>query len=207
MRHRLVPPVEPRDPEVEHLHEVGVLAAVHEHHVLGLQIAMRDPLRVRFADRVADLERDVERARQRHRAPRRRERALEREPVEVLHHDVERAIGELAGEVHLHHVRMLKARRDLGLAMEARHQLLVRAELAMEDLHRDVAIDPLLERAVHAPHGPHTGELTHLDVPRDLAPDVRSRLPESLACRAACAFAASCSGAPSFGQNNAASAG
>ena len=56
-------PVEAGDAEVEHLHVVGVVAAAHEHHVLGLEIAVDDALRVRLADRVADLERDVERAR------------------------------------------------------------------------------------------------------------------------------------------------
>ena len=51
------------------------------------------------------------------------ERALERQPVEVLHDDVERAVGELPGEEDLHDVRVREARRDLGLAVEARDEL------------------------------------------------------------------------------------
>ena len=53
-------------------------------------------------------------ARERHRPARRGERALERQPVEVLHDDVQRAVGELPGEEHVHDVRVREARRDLA---------------------------------------------------------------------------------------------
>ena len=61
----------------------------------------------------------------RQRAARRRERALERQPVEVLHHDVDRAVGQLPGEVHLHDVRVL-SRRDATFASrwKREHELL-----------------------------------------------------------------------------------
>ena len=134
---------------------------------------MHHPLGVRLADRVADLQRDAQRPHQIHRPARRGERALEREAVEVLHDDVQRAVRQLTGEVHLDHVRMRQPRGDLGLAMEARHQLRVRAELAVQDLHRDVTIDPPLVRAVHPPHRTDAGELLQLDVPEHLAPEVR----------------------------------
>jgi len=49
---------------------------------------------------------------------------------------------------------VLEPRRDLRLARETRDELRVRAELAMEDLHRDVAIDALLEGAVDRPIAP-----------------------------------------------------
>ena len=52
----------------------------------------------------------------------------------------------------LHDVRVRESRRDLRLPVEPRDELLVRGELAVEDLHGDVAVDPLLERAVDAPH-------------------------------------------------------
>ena len=51
----------------------------------------------------------------------------------------------------------------------------------MKDLHRDVAIDSLLERAVHAPHRADAGELAHLDVPGKLATDVCVAPPSRIA--------------------------
>src|SRR5262249_49410565 len=139
----------------------------------GLQIAVNDALDVRFTDRLRELERNMERTRKRQRAARRRERALERHAVEVLHHHVERAVRELPREEHLDDVRVLEPRSDLGLTRETRNELRVRGELAMEDLHRDVAIDSLLERPIDAPHRADPDELANLDVPRDLLADVR----------------------------------
>ena len=172
-RDRLLAPVDPSDAEVEHLDVVGIRAAPHEHHVLGLEIAMDDPLGVSLAGRFAELERDVERTVQRQRSTGGRQRALEGEPVEVLHHHVERTVGELAGEEHLDDVRMLEARSDLRLTREAGDELRVRGELAMKDLDRDVAIDAALEGAVHASHRADPDELPDLDVPGDLLPEVR----------------------------------
>ena len=197
-RHRLLAPVDAGDAEVEDLHEVGIGAAPHEHHVLGLEIAMHDADGVRLARRLAELERDVERLRERQRAARGGERALEREALEVLHDHVERAIGELPGEEHLDDVRVLEARRDLRLAREARHELRVGAELAVEDLHGDVAVDALLERAVDAAHRADADELPDLDVAGDLLAEVGIVL--GLARRA---DAALWSGMPSSGQNSA----
>jgi hypothetical protein len=72
----------------------------------------------------------------------------------------------------MHDVRVLEPRGDFGLAMKTGDELLVRGELAVENLGRDVAIDSLLKRAVDAPHRADAGELTDLDVPRDLATEV-----------------------------------
>ena len=150
----------------------GIVAALDEHHVLGLEVAVHDALRVRLAGGVAELQRDVERARQRQRAAGRREGALERQAVEVLHHDVHRAVGELPDEEDVDDVRVRQARRDLRLAVEARDERLVGGELAVEDLHRDVAVDAPLEGAVDAPHRADADELPDLDVAEDLAADV-----------------------------------
>ena len=51
-RHGLLAPMNARDAEIQDLHEVLVLAATHEHHVLGLQVAVDDALRMRLTHRV-----------------------------------------------------------------------------------------------------------------------------------------------------------
>ena len=171
--HRLLAPVEARDAEVQHLHVVRIVRSLHEHDVLRLEIAMDDPLYVRLARGVAELQRDMKDARQRHRAADRCNGALERQTVQVLHHDVERAVGELTGEKHVNDVGVRQARRHLGLPMKTRDQHLVGRELAMQDFHRDVAVDALLKGAVHAAHRADADQLANLDVPQDLAGEVR----------------------------------
>ncbi len=47
-----------RDPKVEDLHEVGLAAARLDHHVLGLQVPVNDPLRVGLRERRKDLRAD-----------------------------------------------------------------------------------------------------------------------------------------------------
>ncbi len=116
------------DPEVEDLHEVGVLAPVDEHDVLRFEIAVNDPLHVRFADRVADLERDVERAWERNGPPAAANALWSERPSRYsINIEAERAVGELAGEVDLDDVRVEETRSDLRLAVEALDELRVRA--------------------------------------------------------------------------------
>ena len=114
----------------------------------------------------------MERARERERAARGGERALERETLEVLHHDVERAVGELPGEEDLDDVRDAAGARRPSPRGEARHELRVAAELAVEDLHGDVAIDAALERAIDAAHRADADELRISMWPGDLLAEV-----------------------------------
>ncbi len=164
--------MEARDAEVEDLHEVRVVGAVDEHDVLGLHVAVHDPLRVTLARGVAQPHRDMERARQGYGSPGRGKRALEGHAVEVLHHDVHRAVGQLADEKNVHDVRVRQTRCDLCLAVESRDNRWIGGEFAVQDLHGDVAVDPLLKRAVNAPHGADTDELPYLDMPEDFAAHV-----------------------------------
>jgi hypothetical protein len=56
-------------------------------------------------------------------------------PVEVLHCDVEQAVGLLAEVDDLHRARMVQPRRGLGLALEARGEQGVARVLAVHQLH------------------------------------------------------------------------
>jgi hypothetical protein len=49
----------------------------------------------------------------------------------------------------------------------------VRGELAMQDLHGEIAIDAALKRPIHAAHGTDAHELANLDVLEDLSSEVR----------------------------------
>ena len=136
---------------------------------------MYDALRVGLAGGVAELHCDVERARKRHRSSRRGQRALQREPVEVLHDDVHRAVGELPDEEHVNDVRVRQTRRDLGLAVKAGDERGVRGQLAMQNFHGHVAIDSALKSPVDATHRADADELTNLDVPVDLVAHIGVR--------------------------------
>lgn len=134
---------------------------------------MHDALRVCLPYRVADLERDREGALDGQRAACALEHRGERRPVQVLHDDVRSAIGEVAGEVDLDHVRVAQFPCDFGLPIEALHELAFVRELAVEDLHRHVSLGAALMSAVDLAHGARAGDRAKLDVLADHRAEVR----------------------------------
>src|SRR5664279_6271961 len=88
--------VDLRDPEVQHLHELGIITAMFEVDVLRFEIAMHDAERVRLRERVAH-------------APSDRDDALPWHPAlrlvaivdalagEQLHHEIRGAIRRFTG--------------------------------------------------------------------------------------------------------------
>jgi hypothetical protein len=124
-----------RDAEVAHLDEVFFAAALDEHDVARLEIAVDDPLRVRLVQRVQDLRHDPCHAPQRQRkivADHLREVA----PREQLHRDVQRAVLVFTRVDDLDGVRVVEQRRALRLALEAAHQPVVLQQVVVEDLDR-----------------------------------------------------------------------
>jgi hypothetical protein len=122
--------------EVEHLGKVADAAVGAEEDVLWLEIAMHDPLRVRLLQRAADLDEHGDRPLDRDRALA-AHRLVEVLALEVLHHDVERAVFELAVQEDAHRVGVLQVAHRAGFTAEARHQILAVGELGVKDLHRD----------------------------------------------------------------------
>ncbi len=136
---------------------------------------MDDPLGVPLPRGVAELQRDMERAGQGHRPVGGRQRALERHAVEVFHDDVHGPVRQLTDEQHVDDVWVREAGSDLRFPVEPSHERCIGRQLAVENLHRDVAVDAPLKGAVDPPHGADADELSNLDVPEDLASYVRIR--------------------------------
>ena len=71
----------------------------------------------------------------------------------VLHHDEVLVGGLVEAEVeHLHDVRVHEPRRGQRLAAEARDERRVVGEVLGEQLDRDVALQPAVERELHGRH-------------------------------------------------------
>ena len=140
------------DPEVEHLHEVGVGFALHEHHVLGLEVAVDDPERVRAEERPGDLRGDVERAAELEAPP--GERVAERVPLDELEDEEERAVLELPEVRRRGHVGVVDVRRGHRFALEAGHHFRLAAHLGVKHLHREPLPHVGVLGFVHRAHTP-----------------------------------------------------
>jgi hypothetical protein len=109
-------------PEVEHVHGGDPARALGQEDALWLEVAVHDAGGVRLGDRLARLE-DVEGGLLDRKPASALDLRAEIHPGGVLHHDVRRAVGELADVVHLRDVLALEVRRRAPLADEARNEL------------------------------------------------------------------------------------
>ena len=123
-----------RDAEVRHEHP---LLRALEHHVLRLDVAVDQRLRVRFRQRVGDVGADPDHFRlgQLALAPQPR---VERLPVHHRHPEVDQPLA-LAHEEDREDVGMVEFRGRLGFADEALHALAAAGELGPQHLHGDLA--------------------------------------------------------------------
>ena len=76
---------------------------------------------------------------------------LQRDAVDILHHDILEFIGN-GNIVHLHDIRMIQNRNGLGLILEAAYQFLVVQELFFQYLHRDGVSRTLVHATVDVGH-------------------------------------------------------
>ena len=139
-----------RHAEVRH-HRVPPL----EQDVLGLHVAMHDPMVVCERQRVQELARDAQCVGQRER-PLPHEARPERLSGNVGHHVPEQRVVAAGGE-HRHDVRVLQLRDEFDLAPEA---LSTRGDgaLEVEDLHHHAPIEGTVGREEYAGH-PAAAEL------------------------------------------------
>ena len=133
-----------REPEVQH-HHAPVLT---DHHVVGLEVAVhqtrvvgrREPL-PRLHEHVADVRPGASRAP----TP-----LFERLPVKPLHRH-EQPLAQERHVENLDDVRMRQPSQGLSLAQQSRGSTARRLP-RVQDLDRDLAIEPVVARQVHDPH-------------------------------------------------------
>ena len=134
------------DAEVRHLgRALGV-----DQHVLRLDVAVHDVVRVGAAERARDLDRVGDRLV--HRQPAHAaDPLLERLALDVLEHDVRTAFV-LAGVDHADDVRVRELGDGARLAAEALELVGVRRDLAVHELDRHAPLERLVERQVDRGH-------------------------------------------------------
>ncbi len=156
--------------EVDHLHR-GLRRRAGEEHVVRLEIAMDDAVRVRDLERVEELREDGHHLGQRRRRvvlvqPRR-----QGSPFEVLHHQVKgAAIGTEVEDAH--RVGVVEQRRRVRLVPEAPHVVGHRRDGRVHGLDRDRDAEPEVEPLPHLAHAALTEEALQLVLPREDLADV-----------------------------------
>ena len=135
-----------RQPEVEDL-DVPVL---RHHQVLGLQVPVHDPGRMRLGETVGGLHRDVEKPLRRERFSRRQEFA-KRLSVHELHRDVGRPVG-FADVVDGQDVGVVQGRGRARFLLEALAAFGMAGHRGRQNLDRDVAAEPGIGRAIDLSH-------------------------------------------------------
>jgi hypothetical protein len=135
-----------------------ICEALADQDVVGLDVAVDDPVAVREAERLEHLVRVRERLGDRQRAAGHDE-LLEAAALDHLHCDVVRPLG-LAAVVDGDDVGMRERRRRLGLAPEALDEKLVVRVAIVQDLDRHAATEILVlcEIDVRHPAGPELAD-------------------------------------------------
>ena len=139
--------------------------------VVGLQVAVDDPLAVRRRQRVGDVPGQEHRAAGRE-APAAAQVAAQALAHQVLHHDVGVAVGQDAAVDDVDDSGVPDQRRRARLVEEPRDDLLVRGELRQQYLDRRLAGDVLVLAQVDRAHAPLT-ELGNDPVAPDGLPNHR----------------------------------
>ena len=153
------------DPEVRHLRP----AVLGQEHVLRLDVAMDEPVRVREREPVRNLQCELDRS-----ALRQRRLALDQRlqvlPLDVLEDD-ELAAVLLAAVDDRDDVRVRELRREPRLAAEPLDVVAVAHQLLVHDLQRDVALEQRVLRPIDAGHAAGPDELLQLVAFRDQLAD------------------------------------
>ena len=155
----LAPPVldlgQLRDAEVEQLHEVRLAEEVDEVHVLRLEIAVDDAVRMCGGERCADLQEDPLAPRPRQQLTgeaRTRDLLVQVVALEQLHREEHEAFGRGAEVADVDHVLVTNARGALGLLHEPLDEVGLARELAVQDLERDLLLEQVVRGEIDGAH-------------------------------------------------------
>ena len=135
--------------------------ARREHDVLGLEIAVHDPLGVRRAQRARHLVDDRDRAQEIEAAIARQHR-VQRFAVQVLHHEEDGAVVRLAEVGDVDDVRVIDQARRARLAQEALDRFVAAAVTLVEDLHGNFLTDVDVLAAIDDTHAAAADDLVQL---------------------------------------------
>jgi hypothetical protein len=146
-----------RDSEVADFDVLGRVALVvrppEDDDVVGLQISMDNPELVRRGEGREGLTEDVHDAR-RLEGRILAEDVVEAAAIQVLHHDVEQAVGLLPEVEHPHGVRVIDARCGHGFALESRDERRLEVELGMQNFDGHDLVETRLAGAIDGSHPP-----------------------------------------------------
>jgi hypothetical protein len=144
-----------------------------EHHVLGLQVAVQDPLRCAAATASVSPIASDRKALGREAA--RGDRLAERLALDVLHRQEAHPVGFLDRVQH-HDAGMAERSHRARLALEALELLALRGRLRRQHLERDAASEPRILGEVDAPHAARAERLEHAVGAERAADERRVRL-------------------------------
>lgn len=141
-----------------------------DQHVVGLEIAVDDPDRVRRGERAEHLGRELDQAAQRHRAL--TDRGGERHAFDEFHHDVRATIRQRRHVEHVHDVLVMDEIDRLRFGEESVEQHRIARALIGQDLDRDARADRRMGREIDASH-PTFAEQRRQAIPTDVGPEQR----------------------------------
>ncbi len=139
-------PEHPRDAEVHHLDG----AAVANHQVGGLEVAMDDPAAMRVPERVEHLHAQMRGLGRRER-PEPIRQIVERLPAHELHHHQQLVVLLMMQLVDSRDARVVETRERDRLGAETLQHIRV-GQVGIEDLDRDLAVERLIDRLVDGAH-------------------------------------------------------
>jgi len=140
------------DSEIEDHDVTRVSVALDEEDVLELEVAVNDAAIVRGEQAVADLREDRQDVVLRHRAAVRCGERRERPAIEVVHHDVPLAIGQLRASRDANDIAVRDRRSRTAFVHEPLHHQLVVRNVGEEQFHDVLRIEHAVPREVQHAH-------------------------------------------------------
>jgi len=166
---------QPGDAEVDDLDEVDAGAALIDDDVVGLEVGVDDAGEVRLFDPGERLHHDVDHALDRERVLG-DEQLGQRRPLDVLHREIEQAIGRLAVIDDRDAVGVIEPRRAHRLVAEPLDHPRVGGQVLVQDLDGDGAAERDLVRAIHRAAAADPDTRRELELLTEDAPDELQRL-------------------------------